>query len=323
MSGATVAALALAIVSSILTNLAYSREHDAAARLPTLTLRHPLGSAKLLLEDRSWVAGFALEGGGFILYALALSFGSLALVQSVAAGGIGVLAWASAHAAHRRLEPRERAGVAISILGLLLLGVSLQHATGEGHGGNLPAILVWLGATGVLAAAVLHLGPRLGLSAAVARGLAGGLAFSIGDISTKLATSGGVRTAFLLTLVAGYLCGTALLQSGYQERGGAAVRVAGLATLVTNALPIAAGTLLLEEPVPTGALGVVRALAFGAVVCGAFLLAHEDDVLTAATAHARMPHAPGVTLGRRRRRVRDHRPDGKGASAKTQPMRTS
>ena len=299
MSGKTVAALALAIVSSVLTNLAYSREHDAAAQLPTLTFRHPLHSVALLLEDRSWLAGFALEGGGFALYAAALSLGSLAVVQSVAAGGIGVLAWASAHAAHRRLEPRERAGVGISFVGLALLGVSLQHASGEGGGGHLSAILIWLGATAALGGAVLHLAPRLGISAAVARGLAGGLCFSIGDISTKLATDGGVRTAFLITLVAGYLCGTALLQSGYQKRGGAAVRVAGLATLITNALPIAAGTLLLEEPFPSGGLGVARALAFAAVVCGAFLLAQEDEPTPTPT-HRQIPHAPGATLAGRR-----------------------
>ena len=300
MSASTAAALALAIVSATLTNLAYSREHDAAAELPTLTLRHPLASVRLLLTDRSWVAGFALEGGGFALYAGALALGSLALVQSVAAGGIGVLAWASARAAHRKLEPRERLGVAISFLGLALLGVSLQHSSGEGHGGHLPSIVVWLGGTAVLGAAVLHLGPRFGVSPAVSRGLAGGLLFSIGDISTKLATEGGVRTAFLITLVAGYLCGTALLQSGYQERGGAAVRVAGIATLVTNALPILAGTLLLEEPVPSGALGAARALAFAAVVGGAFLLAKEEPPPPAPAPTRRMPQAPGATLARAR-----------------------
>jgi hypothetical protein len=304
MSGQTIAALALAIVSSILTNLAYSREHDAAKQLPTLTLRHPLRSVRLLLEDRSWLAGFALEGGGFALYAAALALGSLALVQSFAAGGIGVLAWASAHAAHRRLARRERAGVLISIFGLLLLGISLQHASGEGHGGHLSDIAIWLGATAALAAALLHFGPRLGLSAAVARGLAGGLAFSIGDISTKLATDGGVRTAFVVTLVAGYLCGTALLQSGYQKRGGAAVRVAGLATLVTNALPIAAGTLLLEEPVPSGALGAARALAFVAVVCGAFLLAREEEPPPVPEPHRRVPYAPGAMLAAKPVRVK-------------------
>ena len=126
------------------------------------------------------------------------------------------------------------------------------------------------------AVVLLVLAPRVGIPSAAARGLAGGLMFSIGDISTKVVTGGGVRFVFLVGVIGGYLAGTALLQSGYQEPDGAAIRVAGLATLVTNALPIAAGTLLLGEAFPGGALGAVRALAFAAVVVGAFLLTQED-----------------------------------------------
>jgi hypothetical protein len=108
----------------------------------------------------------------------------------------------------------------------------------------------------------------------VAEGVAGGLFFSIGDISTKLATDGGVRLVFVLGLIAGYTLGTSLLQLGYQR--GNALTVAGLATLFTYALPIAAGTVVLGEPVPRGALGGARLFAFGAVTVGAFLLAHHD-----------------------------------------------
>ena len=64
-----------------------------------------------------------------------------------------------------------------------------------------------------------------------------------------------------------YLLGTSLLQIGYQS--GAALTVAGLATLFTNAVPIAAGTVVLHEQVPTGALGVIRVIAFAAVMAGA------------------------------------------------------
>ena len=49
--------------------------------------------------------------------------------------------------------------------------------------------------------------------------------------------------------------------------------VAGLATLLTNAIPIAAGTIVLDEPVPSGVYGGLRILAFAAVTIGAILLA--------------------------------------------------
>ncbi|MHB8532591.1 MAG: hypothetical protein ACYDC2_07710 [Solirubrobacteraceae bacterium] len=293
----TIAALALALASALLVNLAYAREHDAAAQLPALTLRDPLRSLRLLLSDRAWIGAFALEAGGFALYAAALALGSLALVQSVAAGGIGVLAWATARAAGQPLAGRQAAGVAVSVVGLLLLGLSLARASGEGHGGHLLAILAWLAVTAVAALALLVLAPRFMQSPAAARGLAGGLMFSIGDISTKVATAGSVRLAFLSTAIGGYLAGTALLQSGYQAPGGAAVRVAGLATLASNALPIAAGALLLGEPVPSGALGAARAAAFAAVVCGAFLLAHEDRAPLQAGSGARLAGEAGEAGG--------------------------
>ena len=90
-----VAAFALALVSTTLSSLAYLREHDAAAAMPALSMRRPLQSLQALLGDRSWLLGFAMEGGAFALYAAALALAPLALVQSIAAGGIGLLAFFS------------------------------------------------------------------------------------------------------------------------------------------------------------------------------------------------------------------------------------
>jgi hypothetical protein len=274
MSTSTAVAIVLAGLSTTITNIAYLREHDAAAALPVLSMRRPLHSARLLLSDRSWLIGFAMETGGFLLYAAALALAELSLVQSISAGGIGVLAYVSARMGHRRLGRRELGGVILSVLGLLALAVSLiGGSSAEGHGSITP-ILVWLGVSGGAAALVLLLGRRV-VGAAVAAGIAGGVCFSIGDISTKLVTQGGLRIGFLVTVVLGYLLGTILLQVGYQAGG--ALTVAGLATLLTNALPIAAGTIVLDEPVPSGAYGGLRILAFAAVTVGGVLLASPEQ----------------------------------------------
>jgi hypothetical protein len=45
-----------------------------------------------------------------------------------------------------------------------------------------------------------------------------------------------------------------------------------VATLITNAVPIAAGMVLFGDGLPSGALGVARVLSFAAVVAGAALL---------------------------------------------------
>jgi hypothetical protein len=267
--------LVLAAVSATLTNVAYLREHDAAASLPALSLRRPLQSLRLLLTDRSWMLGFAMESGGFASYAAALALASLAVVQSIGAGGIGVLAYVSSRVSGHPLNRRQSAGVAVSAIGLLLLGVSLAQDSGEGGRGSTIGISAWIGGTAAVAALVLLRGGRGG-QPAVALGVAGGLLFSIGDFSTKLATQGGAHFAFAVTLIIGYALGTLLLQLGYQ-RGGA-LTVAGLATLCANALPIAAGTVVLHEQVPSGALGAARVLAYVAVTAGAILLAGHDPV---------------------------------------------
>jgi hypothetical protein len=267
-------ALGLALLSTTLTSLAYLREHDAAAAMPALSMRRPLHSVGLLLADRSWLLGFAMESSGFLLYAAALALAPLALVQSIVAGGIGLLAYFSVRLAGGKLGGRRLIGVALSVLGLVALAVSLANGSGgEGRSGSTFAVLVWLGATAALAGVVVLAGRRV-LGVAVANAIAGGLCFSVGDISTKLATQGGARIAFVLTLILGYTLGTTLLQLGYQA--GAALTVAGLATLLTNVLPILAGTIVLDEPVPSGALGAVRILAFVAVTVGAVLLARPE-----------------------------------------------
>src|SRR5439155_1701801 len=181
----------------------------------------------------------------------------------------------------------------VSMLGLLALAVSLAGGGGEGAGGSTAEILLWLGATGGAAVVALGPGRRFG-SLAVAEGVAGGFFFSIGDISVKVATQGGARAAFAIGVVVGYSLGTAFLQLGYQKGG--ALTVAGLATLLTNALPIAAGTVALGEPVPSGVFGGVRILAFAAVTLGAILLARPD----------RGPPAPRPAGGPRRQRAPRH-----------------
>jgi drug/metabolite transporter (DMT)-like permease len=266
----TAVALVLALASTTLISLAYLREHAAVGDMPALSLRHPLRSARLLLSSRAWLDGFAMESGGFALYVVALALAPLALVQSVAAGGIGILAVATARLGRRRLSRRESLGAGVSVAGLLFLSLSLIGGGDQSGPGSLVEIGLWLGGTCAAAALVLTLG-RPFVGAAAADGIAGGLLFSCGDISTKVATHGGVRAAFALAAIFAYLGGTSLLQIGYQR--GAALTIAGIATLLTTALPIAAGPVLLNETLPKGGLAVLRVLAFATVTAGAILLA--------------------------------------------------
>jgi hypothetical protein len=264
-------ALVLTLISATLLNLGYLLEHSVASQLPPLRWRKPIASVRSLVSQRRWVAGFASEAGGWLLYVAALALAPLSLVQATAAGGIGLLAIMVARFTHVPLTRNEKIGAGVSVAGLALLGVSLLGAHGEGAGARTLWAGVWLLASAAAAAVLLGPGARV-VGAGPAWGLAAGVLFAAGDVSTKIAVSHGIRNvAFLVCLIVFYGAGTAVLQSGFQ-RGGA-LTTAGLATLMTNALPIAAGMTIFHEPLPSGWVGAIRVLAFALVVTGAVLLA--------------------------------------------------
>jgi hypothetical protein len=234
-------------------------------------LRRPIASVRSLLVEPRWLIGSGIQVGGFVLYVVALALAPLALVQAAAAGGIGILAIMVSRITHVALITRERIGAAVSVLGLVLLGVSLLSSHGEGQGATYVWVAVWLGASAAGAFLCIKLLARP-IGQAPAWGIASGILFAAGDVATKMAVSGGLENAaFLACLIVFYGAGTAVLQAAFQ-RGGA-LTTAGLSTLLTNALPIAAGMVLFHEPLPSGFIGAVRVAAFAAVIAGAVLLA--------------------------------------------------
>jgi hypothetical protein len=266
-------ALVVTLISSCALNLGYLMEHSVASRLPPLSVRHPLRSASLLLAQRRWLLGFGAEATGWLLYVLALALAPLALVQATAAGGIGILAVMVSHYRKVRLTRLERFGVALSVAGLVLLGISLAGAHGEGNNGSSLAVAVWLGASIVGGLVAARLLPRI-VGRGPAYGVATGVLFAAGDVSTKAAVGGGGRLAFVAALIGCYALGTMLLQAGFQH--GNPLTTAGIATLFTNALPIVAGETIFAEPRPAGSLGLVRVLSFGLVVAGAVALSRHQ-----------------------------------------------
>jgi len=264
-------ALVLTIISACGLNLGYVFQHDVAASVPALSLRRPIASLRSLLREPRWLIGFAIQAGGFVLYVVALALAPHTLVQATAAGGIGILAIMVSRITHVPLTRYEQIGAAVSVVGLALLGISLFSSHGEGSGATSAWVGVWLGASAAGAVLCVTLLARA-IGRGPAWGIASGILFAAGDVATKMAVSGGLENAaFLVCLIVFYGAGSAVLQGAFQHGG--ALTTAGLSTLMTNALPIAAGMVLFHEPLPSGWSGAVRIAAFAAVVAGAVLLA--------------------------------------------------
>jgi hypothetical protein len=274
--------LALALISAITVNWAYSREHDAAAAMPPFSPQHPRRFVSLLLGDRRWLSGFGTETAGWLVYVAALRIAPLSLVQAVCASGIAVLAFASAHGHPGRLARHERLAVLIAITGLVLLALSLVDTHQADHPPGWTPVLLWLGASTAAALALARFGA--GLARGASLGLAAGLLFAGGDISAKLVVYGGIWLIAVSTLIVCYALGTSVLQGAFQH--GNALTGAGLATLATNAVPIAAGFAVFGEQLPNGARGVFQLAAFAALIASAVLLAHTRSVQPGKKTHA-------------------------------------
>ena len=274
MSAGLAGGLVLALVSATAINWGYLLMHQAATALPPLSLRHPIRSIRALFTVPRWLFGFFAGIVGWVFYVAALKLAPLSLVQAASAGGIGVLALLVARTTHAPLARRELWGVIAAMAGLVLLGLSLHGHTDTGNAGSTVAIGLWIVCSGVAAGLVAGPGSRL-LAAGAGLGAAAGIMYAAGDVATKAAVFGGWRFAFVPVLLACHGTGFVALQFGFQ-RGGA-LATAGVATVLTNALPIAAGMVLFSESLPGGAAGVARVGAFAAVVVGAALLAHADS----------------------------------------------
>jgi drug/metabolite transporter (DMT)-like permease len=261
--------LVLALGSAAALNWGFLAQHGAAAALPPLTVRRPLRSLGLLFSNLRWLAGFVAGLVGWALYVVALTLAPLSLVQAVSAGGIGLLALLVERTTGVTLSPREWAGVGAAVAGLVLLGGSLAGRAASGHHGSSAEVAIWLAAS-LVAAGVA---PSR-LAGGVGFGVAGGVLYAAGDVATKAAVGGGVVVAFVAAVLACHGLAFVALQLGFQ-RGGA-LATAGVSTLLTNALPIAAGMALFHESLPRGALGALRLLAFASVVAGAALLARPE-----------------------------------------------
>jgi hypothetical protein len=265
------AGLALALASAAALNWGFFTQHGAASGLPPLSVRRPVHSLRLLFSNLRWLAGFVAGLAGWALYVAALALAPLSLVQATSAGGIGLLALLVERTTGAGLARREWIGVGAAVGGLVLLAISLAGQTTGGRHGDPAVVGAWIG---VSCAAALLAAVRL--PGGVGFGVAAGVLYAAGDVATKAAVGGGLAAlAFVAAVLACHGLAFVALQLGFQ-RGGA-LSTAGVATLLTNALPILAGTVVFHEGLPGGAFGVLRVAAFAAVVSGAALLGRAAD----------------------------------------------
>lgn len=270
----------LALACAFTTNLAFLYKHRGAVAAPAVHVHHPLRSARGLFRSRWFAIGMVVAVGAWVLHVGALALAPMSVVQAVLAGGVVMLAVMAERIFGFAVGPRQWAGLGLTALGLVLLGITLPAVHGAQSQFSLPGMIAFeAGMVGI--GALLIVGKRIGAPDhhhGVMLGAAAGLLFGVSDVAIKAITGlvgdEGVWSALLspwtLVAVAASIAAFYASAKGLQE--GEAVPVIALTGTAANVAGIAGGIIVFGDPLPGDALGIVmQGLAFALVVVAAAL----------------------------------------------------
>jgi drug/metabolite transporter (DMT)-like permease len=257
-------------VASILQALAARRSSASEGLDPRLLLR--------LLRSWQYLVGLALDGLAFVFSIAALRSLPLFAVQSIVASFLAITAVLGAIVLKMPLRRNDKLGVAVVILGLVLVGLSAA----EDDAVAVSSSVHW----GVLVAAVALAGlavPAALLSGSVGvatLGTVAGLAFGAVAVGARILESP-LTVRGLLTDPAAYglVVGGAVALMAYStalQRGSVTVATAPLVVAETVA-PALVGLIVLGDA-PRPGWGWVAALGFLFAVAGALSLARHGEL---------------------------------------------
>jgi hypothetical protein len=258
--------------------LGFLFKHRGAVESPAVEMSAPIRSSLQLFRSPTYNLGLIIAMAGWGLHVGALSLAPISLVQSVIAGGLVLLTVTADRLFAHEVTRREWIGVGLAALGLAFLAATLEGAGNESHSeyetGHLVVFLMVV-ATAAVAVAIFARGR---LREGVLLGVSAGLFWAASDTSIKalsgeLGDSSWTAILFsplaLLILVASIV---GLVVSARSLQIGKAVPVIALTSVAANALTIAAGPLVFEEPFPDAPGAAALRVAAFALVIGAAAL---------------------------------------------------
>jgi drug/metabolite transporter (DMT)-like permease len=287
--------ITLALLCAVASNLAFFYKHRGACQCVKVDIKHPLRSAAALWRSKWFAIGMLVGGGAWLLHVAAITLAPLSVVQAVLSGGVVLLAVMAERLFGLEVGPRQWWGLALTAIGLILLGVTLPAADGAHSSFTVPAMAAFeLGLFGV--GALLIMGPRLGAPAhhhGVMLAAASGILFGVCNVGVKALTGivgdAGVFAALLSPWLFFAIAGSvvAFYASARSLQDGEAVPVIAITGTAANISCIAGGIIVFGDPLPSDALGiVVQAVAFLLVIVASALTPAPVRAAEAAAARA-------------------------------------
>lgn len=288
----------LALVCAVVSNLGFFFKHRGACAACPVDIRHPLRSGRALFASKWFAIGMAVAASAWVFHVAALAVAPMSVVQAVLAGGVVLIAVMADRLFGFTVGRRQWLGLALTAVGLVLLGITLPQTHGAHSSFSLAAMIAFeAGLFGI--GGLLILGPRAGAPAhhhGVMLGAASGLLFGVSDVAIK-ALTGLVGSDGILGLLSPWLvvCVAASVVAFYASakglQDGEAVSVIAITGTAANVSCIAGGIIVFGDPLPGDAFGiVVQSLAFVLIVVASAL----TPVPMRTTENAL---APGALLG--------------------------
>jgi drug/metabolite transporter (DMT)-like permease len=270
----------LALFCAVASNLAFLYKHRGACTACAVDIRHPLRSAISLWSQRWFALGMLVGLGAWLLHVAAISLAPLSVVQAVLSGGLVLLAVMADRLFGFRVGPRQWWGLAMTGVGLILLGITLPASHGASSSFSVTAMIAFeAGLFGL--GALFIMGPRLGGPAehhGIMLAAAAGILFGVCNIGVKALTGivgdGGAVGVILSpwTWVALTGSAAAFYASARSLQDGDAIPVIAITGTAANIATIAGGIIIFGDPLPNDAFGIVlQALAFVLVIVASAL----------------------------------------------------
>ena len=270
----------LALVCALATNLGFLYKHRGACSAPAVDIRHPLQTAAALFRSRLFALGMAIATLAWVFHVAAMSLAPLSLVQAVLAGGVVLLAVMAERLFGLRIGRRQWIGLALTAVGLMLLGVTLPAQHGAHSRFSLPGMIGFETAL-IMAGALLIVGPRIGAPDehhGFMLGAAAGILFGVSDVAIKalsgLVGAGGAEGLLSpWTLVTVLASVAAFYASAKGLQDGEAVPVIAITGTAANVAGIVGGILVFGDPLAGNPVSlIVQCLAFVLVLGAAWLM---------------------------------------------------
>jgi hypothetical protein len=284
--------IALALGCALTTNLGFIYKHRGACAAPSVDFRRPIWSARQLFSSRLFAIGMLIACGSWIFHIGAMAIIPLSVVQIVLAGGIVMLAIMAERVYGACVGKRQWAGLGMTALGLILLGISLPAVHGAHSHFSVPGMIAFEAAL-IGLGTLLIVGPRIGAPQhhhGVMLGAASGILFGVSDIAIKALTGMigahgimGLASPWLVVTIAASIVAFFASAKGLQD--GQAVPVIAVTSTAANVSGIVGGLVVFGDPFPSSTLGIAfQATAFLLVIVAAWFTPAPARALGVATA---------------------------------------